>query len=546
MSKKKFIQNDNNYAIAYYRYSSHSQNDASIAQQRELSEQLAEAKGFKIIKEYADAGISGTTDARPQYQLMLSEIDKLKPAALILWKTDRLGRDRYELVLAKKKIRDAGCKIHYVAEATPDDSPESGLMEGISDSLAEFQSRQMSQNITRGMRYNAENSLYNGHKILGYKVDENKKYIIDPDKASVVQRIYEDYSSGKPLIEIAKSLNAQGFKTSRGGKFTVNSLNKTLKLKAYIGVYKYSDIVIEGGMPALVTQELFDKAQARLALNKRKGSQRANGLDEDNAPRYWLTGRLFCGECGSSMQGTSATSKTKAIHRYYDCAKKRKGKCHKKSVKKSFIETLITEILSDVLNDSENIASLAVDAATYYKKYHSDIGYLEGLQAEKKDVEKTLSNIMKAIEQGVFSETTQARLLELEVQKGALCEAIATEQLKKNLMQDEHSIQSYFDEYLHSDFSNPETRDYILEYFIDKIYVYDDRLVITGKYYEGEHTITWKELRDMQEAEGFDSSAFGSTKCIAGRTPGAGFDERSNASTNQSLDELISSRSISK
>ena len=156
MGRKKFIQNDNNFAIAYYRYSSHSQNETSIDQQRASATEFAESRGFQIIREYADAAISGTTDARPQYQLMLSEIKKLKPTALILWKTDRLGRNRYELAIAKKAIRDAGCKIYYVAEVTPDDSPESVLMEGFSDALAEYYSRNLSVNILRGMYYNAE------------------------------------------------------------------------------------------------------------------------------------------------------------------------------------------------------------------------------------------------------------------------------------------------------------------------------------------------------------------------------------------------------
>ena len=64
--------------------------------------------GLTIVKEYADEALSGRDDTRPQYQLLLSEIKTLKPAVLILWKTDRLGRDRYDLILAKKIIRDAG------------------------------------------------------------------------------------------------------------------------------------------------------------------------------------------------------------------------------------------------------------------------------------------------------------------------------------------------------------------------------------------------------------------------------------------------------
>ena len=114
--KKRFAPNDNNLAIAYYRFSSHSQNDASIDQQRELAHDWADAHGFKIVQEYEDAAISGTTDARPGFQQMLSEVAKIRPHTLIMWKTDRLGRDKYVLAMAKKKIRDAGCEIHLLVE----------------------------------------------------------------------------------------------------------------------------------------------------------------------------------------------------------------------------------------------------------------------------------------------------------------------------------------------------------------------------------------------------------------------------------------------
>lgn len=155
----------------------------------------AAAMGLTIMKEYADAAISGTTSARPQYKLMLSEIEKIKPAALILWKTDRLGRDKCELVWAKKTIRDAGCSIHLVAEPTPDDSPESVLMESFLEGMTEYYSRNLSGNIRRGMEYNAEHGLLNEHRIFGYKVDENKKYIIDDTQAPFVRRMFIKYIS---------------------------------------------------------------------------------------------------------------------------------------------------------------------------------------------------------------------------------------------------------------------------------------------------------------------------------------------------------------
>lgn len=153
--KKRFEPNDNNLAIAYYRFSSHSQNDASIDQQRELAHEWADAHGFKIVQEYEDAAISGTTDARPGFQQMLSEVAKIRPHTLIMWKTYRLGRDKYVLAMAKKKIRDAGCEIHLLAENIPTEGPEGVLIEGLMEAMAEYYSRQLSQNIQRGMDYNA-------------------------------------------------------------------------------------------------------------------------------------------------------------------------------------------------------------------------------------------------------------------------------------------------------------------------------------------------------------------------------------------------------
>lgn len=232
--KKKFASNDNNLAIAYYRFSSHSKNDASIDQQRELAHEWADAHGFKIVQKYEDAAISGTTDARPGFQQMLSEVAKIRPHTLIMWKTDRLGRDKYVLAMAKKKIRDAGCEIHLLAEHIPTEGPEGVLIEGLMEAMAEYYSRQLSQNIQRGMDYNAQHALYNGHKLFGYDVDRStKKYIPDLNTAPFVQWAFKEYASGKPLKAIAEEMNAQGLRTPRNAKFSVNMLTNDLTFYSF-------------------------------------------------------------------------------------------------------------------------------------------------------------------------------------------------------------------------------------------------------------------------------------------------------------------------
>ena len=153
MAIRKFVRNDNNLAIAYYRYSSSAQNEASIAQQREQAHAYAEAHG---------------------------------------------------------------CAIEYVAETTPEDTPEGKLIESFFDSLAEFYSSQLSVNTTRGMRYNAENAKFNGHRVLGYRKSEDGRYEIDPVTAPVVQRIFAQYAEGKAMTDIIEDLTAQGVRSVNG------------------------------------------------------------------------------------------------------------------------------------------------------------------------------------------------------------------------------------------------------------------------------------------------------------------------------------------
>lgn len=524
--KKKFAPNDNNLAIAYYRFSSHSQNDASIDQQRELAHEWADAHGFKIVQEYEDAAISGTTDARPGFQQMLSEVAKIRPHTLIMWKTDRLGRDKYVLAMAKKKIRDAGCEIHLLAEHIPTEGPEGVLIEGLMEAMAEYYSRQLSQNIQRGMDYNAQHALYNGHRLFGYDVDRStKKYIPDPNTAPFVQWAFKEYASGKPLKAIAEEMNAQGLRTPRNAKFSVNMLNKMLKNRAYIGEYHHGDITVAGGMPVLVDEATFDRAQRRFAENKRKGSQRAHGMDGSDAPRYWLTGKLYCGECGSTMQGVSGTSKTGRTYYYYYCSAQRRKECHLHKARKRDLEDMVLFALHNIVDDEENVTALALDAAEYYEKSHDDTAYLEALEAKRREVEKSLANLVKVIERGVLSDTVTERLAQLEEQKSALNDAIGTENVRVSLCEDRHSIQAYFDKFLHADVNDPEIRDQVFEYFVDKVYLYDDKLVVSMWFSEDDkQEITWRDWFSLDEywtdespfvkgeAAEFDCFPFSSTK----------------------------------
>lgn len=124
--------------------------------------------------------------------------------------------------------------------------------------------------------------------------------------------------------------------------------------RKYIGEYRYRDIVIPGGIPAIVPEELFNRAQERMAANK-KAPAKHKAEDE-----YLLTTKLYCGKCKCYMVGESGTGRSGQAHRYYKCvsAKHKKG-CDKKSVKKEWIENIIIDQIQSIILDDELIERLA-------------------------------------------------------------------------------------------------------------------------------------------------------------------------------------------
>ena len=170
------------------------------------------------------------------------------------------------------------------------------------------------------------------------------------------------------------------------------------------------------------------------------------------------------------------------------------------------------------------MSSFATDAAAYYEQTYGDDSYRRGLQNELRETDKALKNIVKAIERGAFSDTLQQRLADLEERKRALKDTIEAEDAKAALMKDKHGIAAIFRKYANANLNDPEVRDSVLEYFIEGVYAYDDRLIIQTDLvdYVGDcrHEAPWAfgdyDVGFARELE-FDYFAFGST--IRNRAP---------------------------
>lgn len=202
--------------VIYARYSSHSQTEQSIEGQLQTCHEFAKHNGHIVIGEYIDRAQSGTTDSRAEFQRMIADSDKHAFEGVLVYQLDRFARNRYDSAINKAKLKKNGVRVISARENISDDA--SGiLVEGVLESMAEYYSAELSQKIRRGMNINAEKCLSNGSNPgLGYYVDEERRFHVDPEGAAIVREIFEMYASGKTVAEITKYLNAKRVKTSLG------------------------------------------------------------------------------------------------------------------------------------------------------------------------------------------------------------------------------------------------------------------------------------------------------------------------------------------
>ena len=148
---------------------------------------------------------------------------------MVVYKTDRFARNKYDSAVYKRELKRNGIQIFYAAEAIPD-GPEGIILESLMEGLAEYYSAELAQKIKRGMHESALKCQSTGSgRPLGYRVDEQKRFQIDPESAQTVQTIFEQYIKGESNAAICELLNSRGLRTAQGKPFNKNSINRIIK-----------------------------------------------------------------------------------------------------------------------------------------------------------------------------------------------------------------------------------------------------------------------------------------------------------------------------
>ena len=342
----------------YARYSSSMQREESISAQIRAMKSYCADKGWRIVKTYVDEAFSATTDKRPMFQQMIEDSSQKLFDVVLVHKLDRFARNRYDSSLYKQKLRKNGVRLCSVLERL-DNTPESILLEGLLESISEFYSANLARESMKGMKENAYQCLHNGGSPgLGYDVDETQHIVLNEEEAKIVVMIYSLYLCGYSPKNIAEILNAEGYITKANNPFKACTIYGILQNEKYTGVYIFNRseakgydhkrnshrtkppeeiIRVEGGIPAIISKEIWQSAQERM--------HQKNGCLKNRKMIYLLSGKIFCGECGKRLYGSQRLRKNHESFYTYACHTHKQDCANPKEIHKDSLEGYIIKLI---------------------------------------------------------------------------------------------------------------------------------------------------------------------------------------------------------
>ncbi len=400
-------------AALYARVSSDRQNvDLSVSAQLKALREYASRNGYSVAREYVDEAESGRVADRPQFREMIEQGGRPKAPfdVILVWKFSRFTRKREHAVAFKSMLRRKGIRVVSITEQA-EDSATGRLLEGIIESVDEFYSENLAQEVVRGMREAASRGYFLASRApFGYRkikvadgAKERPTLEVDPAAAPVVKEMFEKSLRGTGLKDLCKDLNGRGI-TNRGRRWSTRGVHYVLTNEAYTGTAvwgkkskgeKAQDPVrVERAWPALITRDLFDSVQEAM----RKRAPKAQRPARVGSP-YLLSGLLTCGVCGRPYTAQGAKSGKFA---YYICGtlfREGAGTCSARYMNAPRVEAFVVDKIRERILDEETIVELVQLVAEEIDAMAGELsGRLETVEAELKDVRQRLERLYEAIE----------------------------------------------------------------------------------------------------------------------------------------------------
>ena len=428
-------------AFILARYSTDNQSADSIEVQVGKCSEWCNAQGLPILGIYADYAVSGMKDTRPQYEAMMSALRADQADTVVIYDQSRMFRDMTLWFNFRRDLERLGVSVHSVTQPLIGGDlrdPSIFMNETVAALFSHLHVLQTTQKVNDAKRRKAHLGEHNGGiPPLGYKVVD-KHLQIDEAEAAVVRRIFHEYASGSSYKAIIDGLNRDGLKTKRGNAFGSNSLHDLLHNEKYTGVLTYGGkpyrpdgtrnthaptdaaaIRTDDAVPPIISRELFDAVQERMAKNKHAQGGRP-GTKRD----YPLKGKVFCGLCKSALY----VSTSKKIYDYYKCGGKKNGNgCEGVICSVDKLEQLVADTLRAQLGSPTLTDTLAETLRAEARKFQGDaVARYQRLQQQELEITRKLDNAADAILDGLASPTLKKRIADLENQLHALRRELKT------------------------------------------------------------------------------------------------------------------------
>ena len=469
-----------NRAVIYARFSCEKQTEQSIEGQIRVCNEFAERNGYTIVHQYIDRATSGKTDHRKEFQEMIKDSAKGGFDFVLVYKLDRFARNRYDSAMNKALLKKNGVRVLSACEHITD-SPEGIILEAMIEGYAEYYSADLAQKVSRGMRESSIKGQYTGGFVLfGYKV-ANKKLYIDETESQIVWKIFNDFLNGKQIKDIVLWLNESGIRTHTGAKFHISRVSSMLRNEKYIGKCVIKGQVYDNIYPRIITDDVFQTVQERLALNERSAN-RVRAYEE-----FLLTGKLFYAHCGDMITGDNGTSHTGTKYFYYKCASKKKNAraCESRAFHKDLLEDSIYRQILQTMRNPDYLDKVAVEVVEEYNANIEKSLDLTMYQTQLKEVERKIENLMNAICDGFYNANSQQKMLELNETKDKLLSLIAQEERKEKKELSIAELKKFLRGYEKYTDGSMESKKRLFDLFVKEVIFDGKNILIVLRIYKG-------------------------------------------------------------
>ena len=376
-------------AVSYIRVSTReqaqrggSEEGFSLPAQREANKRKAQSMGALVVKEFADRGESARSANRPELQKMLAYLKEDGGIDyVIVHKLDRLARNRADDVEINRAFEEAGVRLVSTSENI-DQTPGGMLLHGIMSSIAEFYSRNLANEVIKGMGEKARNGGTLGKAPLGYinvrARDENGREIrtiaLDEERAPLVRLAFTEYATGNWTVsQLAKHLNTLGLSIPSTPRrcakpITATRLHEILRHPYYKGIVTFQGVEYPGKHEPLVDSQTWQTVQAILASRRNGERQRIHN--------HFLKSTIVCGQCGARLSVQNAKNSKGTIYPYFVCARRcRLHDCTFRAV--------LIDVVEDRMVDLYQTIQLSAADRTQIEHYlHDELSQIEGDKAK--------------------------------------------------------------------------------------------------------------------------------------------------------------------